>query len=156
MPVYLFTFHAYGTWMPDKPKGYVQRGKGILPADPTMANSYKDRQRQEATTFNRSTQQTLINIVREACYHQSLRLHAITTDASHVHILISWPAGKPVVRIRQNLKQSLTRRLNEQIRKTQWFSRGGSQKRVKDRKHFDHLMKTYLPNHRGLGWYESV
>ena len=33
MPVYLFTFHAYGSWLPDNPRGYVRRKEGIQPQD---------------------------------------------------------------------------------------------------------------------------
>ncbi|MEM1305417.1 MAG: hypothetical protein AAGG46_11005, partial [Planctomycetota bacterium] len=29
MPVYLFTYHTYGSWLPDRPQGYVQRDQGI-------------------------------------------------------------------------------------------------------------------------------
>ncbi|MEM1355661.1 MAG: hypothetical protein AAGH88_12345 [Planctomycetota bacterium] len=41
MPVYHFTFHAYGTWMPDHAKGYVRRKLGILPPDAKMAEQYR-------------------------------------------------------------------------------------------------------------------
>jgi len=105
-------------------------------------------------TFDRQLQNSLIGITKEACDFQLLRLHAMATDASHVHILVSWSTKKPVGRIRQNLKQSLTRRMNERVCHAKWFSRGGSQKRVADRKHFNHLMKTYLPSHRGRCWIE--
>ncbi len=37
MPCYLFTFHAFGTWMPDREEGFVQRKKGILPPDEELA-----------------------------------------------------------------------------------------------------------------------
>ena len=36
-----------------------------------------------------------------------------------------------------------------------WFVRGGSRKRVKDRDHLDHLLDTYLPDHRGVFWREG-
>jgi hypothetical protein len=38
--VYHFTYHAYRSWMPDNPKGYVRRGEGILPPDAEMARLY--------------------------------------------------------------------------------------------------------------------
>ena len=37
MPCYLFTFHAYGTWMPDREEGFVRREQGILPPDEELA-----------------------------------------------------------------------------------------------------------------------
>jgi hypothetical protein len=34
MPVYLFTYHAYRSWMPDRPEGFVQEGRGIEAPNP--------------------------------------------------------------------------------------------------------------------------
>ena len=39
-----------------------------------------------------------------------------------------------------------------QIERREWFVEGGSRKRVKDRAHFDYLVTTYLPRHRGWKW----
>ncbi len=33
-----------------------------------------------------------------------------------------------------------------------WFSRGANRKHVPNRDHFEHLMRTYLPNYRGIKW----
>jgi hypothetical protein len=41
MPCYLFTYHAYLSWMPDRPQGYVRRKKGIFPPDEEKAEAYK-------------------------------------------------------------------------------------------------------------------
>jgi hypothetical protein len=37
MPCYLFTWHAYATWLPDRKQGYVEKGRGILPPDKAAA-----------------------------------------------------------------------------------------------------------------------
>ncbi|QDT75400.1 hypothetical protein I41_46100 [Lacipirellula limnantheis] len=33
MPCCLFTYHAYGSWTPDRKQGYVKRHQGILQQD---------------------------------------------------------------------------------------------------------------------------
>src|SRR5215831_8297770 len=33
VPVYLFTFHGYMTWLPDNPRGYTKRGEGYRDPD---------------------------------------------------------------------------------------------------------------------------
>lgn len=155
MPVYLFTFHAYASWMPDRKQGFVQHGKGILPSDPQMAQSYRDRQSQNKVTFNEFIQLNIIDAIQENHKHSHYRLHAIATDPSHVHILISWHDQRPTAKLRTAVKQAVTRHLNLSIQKQQWFSRKGSQKRIRDKQHFDYLMKVYLRRHKGLSWYEK-
>jgi hypothetical protein len=59
------------------------------------------------------------------------------------------------------LKSSLSRRLNQISRNERdgsflAFSRGASRKKVRDRKHFDYLMKTYSKKHNGLKWDEHL
>jgi hypothetical protein len=51
MPCYLFTYHAYGSWMPDRPQGYVRRGKGILPTDTRMAERYRKNTKYDKAPF---------------------------------------------------------------------------------------------------------
>ena len=34
MPVFMFTLHAYRSWMPDHRRGFVIRSKGIQKRDP--------------------------------------------------------------------------------------------------------------------------
>ena len=46
MPCYHFTFHGYGTWMPDEDDGYVLRGKGHQPQDTVKAAQYRWRMKQ--------------------------------------------------------------------------------------------------------------
>ena len=39
MPVYHFTLHAYGTWMPDRPEGYNKHGEGYQAPDTETGKS---------------------------------------------------------------------------------------------------------------------
>ena len=41
MPVYLFTYHAYQSWMPDRGRGFVQKGRGIQPTNALLAHAYR-------------------------------------------------------------------------------------------------------------------
>lgn len=155
MPVYLFTLHAYRSWMPDRERGYVRRGEGLLESDPQMAKAYECRATQELVEFDDELQRLMIEAVLESCEHQNYRLHFVATETSHVHILVSWKSDKKWKVVRRGLRSSLTRKLNEEIEKRDWFSRGGSRKRVKDRKHFDYLVERYLPRHSGWKWNEG-
>ena len=55
MPCYHFTFHGYGTWMPDEDDGYVRRGEGQLPQDVVEASKYRGRMTQEEASLTSHT-----------------------------------------------------------------------------------------------------
>ena len=169
MPCYLFTFHAYRSWMPDRPQGYVRRGKGPLPPDEEQARWYEQHAAQPPVLFDEHVQRTLIDAAREAALHQEFRVHCVATEPTHVHVLVSWKDDRTWQRMRTNVKQSLTRTLNRTLepraglpaameskrdRCRKWFSGGASRKRVRDRGHFEYLIDEYLPSHRGAFWRE--
>src|SRR5437868_2740263 len=90
MPRYLFTFHAYGSWMPDRKRGYVKRGKGILPRDPKMAQNYRNNMNERPVEFDAEVQKLMIYEWQVASSYQHFRLHGIGTDPTHIHGLVSW------------------------------------------------------------------
>jgi hypothetical protein len=51
----------------------------------------------------------------------------------------------------------LSRRLTKESKEGEplRFSEGASRRHVKDRDHFEFLVKTYLPKHRGVAWFED-
>ena len=149
MPCYLFTFHAYRSWLPDREQGFVRRKQGILPPDEKLAEVYRDRSREQQAFFDDAIQRIFLDEFRIACEKQRLRGHFIATEPSHLHVLVSWPDERDWPKIRNGLKQSLTRRLHRDISPQTWFSDGASRKKVKDREHFEHLVNSYLPSHRG-------
>lgn len=155
MPCYLFTYHGYGTWLPDHHRGYVRRKEGVLASDAPMAVCYRRNMKREAAQFDRKIQQTLIEAALEAFRCQSIRGHGIATDTTHLHVLVSWTTNRTWQVVRRQLRGSLTRRLNLEIERRSWFSKQPSRKRVKDQRHFDHLMGSYLPKHSGLKWFEN-
>jgi len=158
VPVYLFTFHAYRSWRPDDPRGYVRRKQGVLPPDPEMAGRYDRHAVQATTCFECTHQRIIVEGARDVCMRRSWRLHAIATDPSHVHALVSWKEAsgvcpsKVVSTLKQVLGYLLARESGIECRK--WFSRGSSQRRVTRHDHFEHLLSQYLPGHRGIKWSE--
>ena len=156
MPCYLFTFHAYGTWMPDRRQGFVRRGgQGVLPPDGVLAESYRERAAETQAIFDATVQRLLIEETCIACEKQRYRGHSIATDSTHLHALVSWLDQRPWLKIRTSLKSSLSRRLNREVkRRHNWFVDSASRKRVKDQQHFDYLANVYLPSHRGWKWRE--
>ena len=155
MPCYLFTFHAYASWMPDRRRGYVVRKQGILPQNENRAKVYRQRARERQAVFDETIQRAMLEEFPIACEKQRLRGHFMATESTHVHLLVSWPDERDWSIIRSGLKQSLTRHLRRTIAKRTWFSDGASRKRVLDREHFGYLAGEYLPSHRGWKWREG-
>ena len=142
--------------MPDRGRGYVRRGDGILGPDSRRANQYRRNAREDAVLFDGRIQQLLIDEVQVACRRQSYRLHACTTEPTHVHVLVDWVTDRGWLSVRSGLKSSLTRWLNSELqRREHRFSRSASRKRVKDMQHFNYLLHEYLPKHGGLQWYND-
>ena len=149
MPCYLFTYHAYQSWMPDRPQGYVHRKKGILPPDEEKADIYKKRAKQSKILFSETMQRLLLKEFIVSCRMQSLRAHFFSTEATHVHVLVSWKDDRSWFVVRNGIKSSFSRRLNKEESRRRWFSDGASRKHVKDQTHFDYLVARYLPSHKG-------
>ena len=136
-------------------RGYVQRGKGILPRDDRMAERYRGNLKQAGVCFDERVQQLMIEEALAACEHQQLRCHFIATERTHVHVLVRWRIDRSWEIFRAKLRESLTRRLNREIERQEWFSKSPSRKRVRDRKHFDYLVTIYLPKLQGGKWMEG-
>ncbi len=157
MTAYLFTLHAYRSWNADDPRGYVQKGRGVLMPDIAQARIYDSLAKQAPVLFMPVHQQILLGIVWDACRRRNWRLHFVACEPSHIHLLVSWHEFDPWQRVRGKLKNLMARELGRQLALPgyRWFSDEGSRKRVRDRRHFDHLMRQYLPRHRGLVWREG-
>ena len=155
MPCYLFTYHTYASWLPDRPEGYVRRHEGLLTSDEQVADQYKYNATQDGIVLDSPLQRLLIKEVLDACGIQDNRPHAVATDSTHIHTLLSWQSEKTWDKVTRSLKSSLTRRLNSEHGKREWLSEGRSRSHVKDREHFEYLMNEYLPKHGGLKWVED-
>lgn len=157
MPCYMFTSHGYATWLPDHRRGYVRRNEGIKPRDVGMALLYRRNLSDTAVVFDKTIQRHLIEGSLEACECQDVRCNFIATESTHVHVLASWKTDRTWELVRRQVGGSLTRRLNREIVRRQWFAKSPSRKRVRDLRHFRYLADTYLPKkHHGLKWHEGV
>ncbi|XAM00025.1 hypothetical protein OT109_01295 [Phycisphaeraceae bacterium D3-23] len=152
MPVYLFTFHAYGSWMPDHQRGYTHRQGGVRVADSEMAAQYRARQKQTVIAFEENHQLAVIDELQAAAQHQRFILYAIATDPTHIHVLCGWEDARGWAKLRNGIRESITRMLNRAYTRRRWLAENASRKRVKEEEHFDHLRANYLPGHRGLKW----
>ena len=157
MPCYLLTIHTYRSWMPDNPRGFVQEDKGIQPPSPELANAYHDAASDEPFVMDDLTQRFVIDVVRDIGGRRDWRIHAVACEPSHIHILVSWETGMRWGPVRAKFKNIIALELSKRHGRKgrHWLSDGGSRKRVKDRRHFDYLVTTYLPKHRGQQWYEG-
>jgi hypothetical protein len=155
MPCYLFTFHAYRSWMPDHKRGFTRRKDGIVERNVGLAAAYEREAKQQPVDFDSAVQRWLIDETQVNAKFQRVRVHAVATDSTHLHALVSWGDERDWLRIRTSLKTSLTRRLNRERQQRSWFAEPGSRKRVVDRKHFDYLESMYLPKPSGWQWNET-
>ena len=157
MAVYHFTLHAYRSWSPDHKRGYTVRGKGYQKPDRDRAGQYNHRANFSKVEFDSLLQEILILGTHDICRQRSWRLHCVGTEASHVHIVISWRGFKPWREVMEKLKNLLSlflgRATDQPGRK--WFVTDGSRKRVMNQQHLDHLLTDYVPDHPGLFWIEG-
>ena len=154
MPCYLFTYHTYCSWMPDRPQGYVQRHKGILSCDPEMAEWYRNAASYDEALLNEDQQIIAIERLQGAVNFIACHLHFVATEPTHIHVLVSWRDERPWQLKRTSLKRAITIELKAKFGKRPWLSDGSSRERVKDQGHFDYLVTKYLPDHLGWKWCE--
>jgi hypothetical protein len=152
MPCYLFTYHAYASWMPGRQRGYVKRGQGILPPDAHMHRLYTAAMKESAVEFDDDFQRQVIATLLESETPQRFELHFVATDASHVHVLLAWRDQREPLKMRGLVKGSLTRAINREFGRRTWFAENASRKQVTDRRHYDYLTTAYLAKHRGWKW----
>ncbi|MEM6330400.1 MAG: hypothetical protein AAF790_09135, partial [Planctomycetota bacterium] len=159
MPVYLFTYHTYGTWLPDHPRGYVRRGEGVLPTDHNTANQYRRRMKQATVLLGGEQQKAAIGILLNAVASIDAKLHGVATEPTHLHVLTSWNDDRTHERIGSSLKRGLTlglkKRFGDRFGDRQWLSENRSRKQIKEREHFQHLLADYFPRHSGWKWSEA-
>ncbi|HLL90877.1 MAG TPA: hypothetical protein VK324_16370 [Tepidisphaeraceae bacterium] len=152
----MFTLHGYATWEPDHPMGYVRRGEGVLPPDPVMAANYAGNASFDAFRFDRSSQQVVVDAVREACSTIGVRLHYVVCVSTHAHAVVSWRGGFTWDEVYDRIKSICGMRLAKHCGTAgtgrPYFSEGRDSSRVRDRGHFLHLMRKYLPGHHGVMW----
>jgi hypothetical protein len=154
MPVYLITLHAYRSWGPDKSRGFVRKDERIQPPNEELARMYDGQANDDPVTFSTELQRVLIVGAFDICSRRNWHLHAIGTDPTHGHFLVSEKEFMDWEAVRDKLKNILSLLLGRATGQSgkPWFVAKGSRKRVEDQKHFDYLVNTYLPDQRRLFW----
>ena len=87
MPVYLITAHAYRSWSEGDPKGYVQRGEGLMPPSSALARYRARKAKHPEVRFEGEMQQVLNFVIESIVPEKGAKLHACVTCPTHVHIL---------------------------------------------------------------------
>ena len=155
MPVYHLTLHSYGSYLPDHDAGSVHWRRGLqMPKKEGLAKEYRRRQHETTVHFTHRVQDVIVDELRVAANHQSLRLLGVACESTHVHLVAAWhDDSRDPARVRAGLKSSITRRLNRDVGRRTWLSALGVPRRVWDREHLSYLLVKYLPSHSGQQWY---
>ena len=148
----LFTFHAHGTWLPDRDEGFYKNKDGLRPPDDVEAGRYRTRMGGAPADFDDRAQRVLIEAVIGAAGPLDLMIRAVATDPAHAHVLCAWTDHREPEQVQRSLKHSVSRALNLRIGQRQWLGRNGHDRRVRDEEHLVHLLEAYLPSHRGWKW----
>ncbi|MFN3168233.1 MAG: hypothetical protein ACE37H_14320 [Phycisphaeraceae bacterium] len=155
MPVHHFIFHAYGSWLPDRPEGYFKHGSLWQPPNEQAEQQYRKNMQEEPIAFNKAQQQLLIEELIRAQPYQRINLYSAATDSTHVHAVVAWTDDRDPVRIRSGLKSSLTRMMNTRYGKRQWFVAKAGQTPIRGENHLTQLVHDYLPKHTLYWYYKS-
>jgi hypothetical protein len=137
MPVYLFSYHAYQSWLPDQRRGYVEKGAGIQPSNAQLARAYRTEAKHTPFLFDSFAQYYLILKAHAVCAEDVYRLHGAGSEITHLHLIVSWrDHSRPFRQIRGRIKNLMSLDLSHRagITGRPWFSTGGSRKRVNDLK----------------------
>ncbi len=140
-------------------RGFVQKGRGIQPANEALAETYRRAAVHEPFEFDAATQVQLIKKSLAVCVDETWRLHGASTELTHLHLLVRWhDDGVGFTKVRGRIKNLLSLGLSRRAGVTgrPWFSQEASRRRVRDDGHFQYLMGEYLPKHGGVQWYEGI
>src|SRR5688500_17259657 len=86
---YHFTFHAFGTWHADHPRGYTVRDDGYQPPDAEEQRRREEKLTQEVVHFDDAMQKVLVVGTYDICKRRGWRFHGGGNDRTHTHALIS-------------------------------------------------------------------
>jgi len=156
MPVYHYTFHAFGTWMPDRPQGFNKHGKSRQAPSLALAKHHRKLMHQPPTLLTNPAQQHALQTLIHSQTLQRFELYAVAADGSHLHVIAAWRDERNAIHLRAQIKSSLTRALNNRFGKRQWFVAKAGQTPVNDEEHLHHLVHEYLPKHSGIYWCRSA
>lgn len=94
----------------------------------------------------------MIDAILVAAKPQRFDAVAIGTDPTHLHLLLQWRDERPWNVLRNGVKSSMSRGLNQRYGRRPWFVENASRKRVVEQKHYELLIHKYIPGHVGWKW----
>ena len=158
MPVYHETIHAYRSWRADHRRGYTKRGKGYQRPHSEKAREWDELAKQQPAKFDELVQKLIVRFTYEFCARRKVRLRGVGNEEGHTHIVSSWRGFSDRDEVIRRLKNVLSTSLNRYFNTPgkRWFVRGSSRKRVRDKRHLNHLLDRYLPDHPGVFWRETM
>jgi len=81
-----------------------------------MAQSYNRLAKDPAVVFTKQMQEILIAAARDKCAAKNWRLHAIATDNTRVHMIISWRTFMEWNQVINRIKNIMSYRLGKELK----------------------------------------
>jgi REP element-mobilizing transposase RayT len=130
---YFITFTTYGTWLPGRAPGSVDRehnvpGTPFLPADAEMEAKHRAALRQEPYFLDEPRRKVVLHTISEVATHRGWKLWAVHVRTNHVHIVVT-AASKPekvMIDFKAWASRCLREALNEPPDRDRWSQHGST------------------------------
>ena len=152
MPRSIITLHAYLSWLPDRPQGYVRDGQ-VLPPDHEMADAYRHSAKDDGKSFSIEQLTVLHAGVLDIADRRGWTVHAVFGEWSHFHIVLTWADSTPDD-VAAKFSNLLSKFLGDDagVRGKRWFARNPSCQPIKSDEHLEFLVESYRRRHIALHW----
>jgi REP element-mobilizing transposase RayT len=115
---YFITFTTYGTWLPGRDPGSVDRehnqfGSPLLAPDPEREAAQRGKMRQPEYRLDERRRSIVLQTIREVAAHRKWKLWAVHVRTNHVHIVVA-AAARPE-KVMADFKAWASRRLREAL-----------------------------------------
>ncbi len=116
---YLITIHAYGSWLPGRSSGYVDRqhnhfGEPMLQGNDVILQKQKDQMIGEPIHFDRPMRHVVDQALREHAQVKQWQIYPLHVRTNHVHVVIT-AKDIAVEKVMMQCKAWATRRLREKF-----------------------------------------
>ncbi|MEM1305789.1 MAG: hypothetical protein AAGG46_12885, partial [Planctomycetota bacterium] len=130
MPVYLFTYqayghadgHAYGSRKPARDRARFGRGEKVLPANVSLATWRRQQWQQQDVRFTGDHQRRLIDVVIDTQHRQAFRCFGVAAGGTSLHVLVAWDDDRQPSAMRGRIKSALTRGMNKEFGRRPWLA----------------------------------
>jgi REP element-mobilizing transposase RayT len=148
MPLYPMGFHVtwgtYGARLTGGDRPFVDRwhneyGAPLPRADPARQDAARDRMKEDPVHLTIEQRQAVEHAVRELARRYRWPLHAMAAQSDHTHVVVA--AARDGEQLRDALKATATRLLNQMFERRTWWAEGGSAKYLWERKYFDNTVR---------------